>query len=115
MLYHADVFMPRRIRNMVPQHELEILYSSHALNAAKSDRYGTLTLPKKIYGATLIEAEVYGGQLHKMVVRLALSDNLDLCLALIPLKNKQALCKTVWANEKNDNHATLNRHSYVQG
>lgn len=49
----------------------------------------------------------------KVVVRLAYDDKMDLVLVLVPEQAGLFYCKTVWLNDKNDNHKTLNKSRLV--
>ena len=113
MLYHADVFMPRKIKNMIPAKAIRPVYSRHAIDASNTDRYGRLALPDTIdlSKATLIEVEKYNTGMVKIVIRVKLNDTIDLCLAIIP---QGWIVKTVWANEVGDSHGTLDRSRYVK-
>lgn len=108
-LYHRDVFMPdvaRRLRFAVM-----LKYSNHARHAAKDDKRGKVNLPRVLDSreATLIEAEVVNGRVVKLVYRMAHDDKTDVSLVVLP----DGFVKTVWLNEKNDHHKTLNTSRYA--
>ncbi len=120
MLYHKDVFLPRKIRNAVPSKVVKPTYTQHAIRAANTDRYGKLPLPDAIdlSKATLIEVEKYNAGIVKIVVRVNISEKIDLCLAIIPANVIDGgncwMVKTVWANETGDCHNTLDSSRYVK-
>lgn len=113
-LYHADVFLPKRVRNMVVAGKHTLAYSQHAMRESTSDRYGKLSLPVSIVvgPSDIVEIEEYSGTVRKYVIRVPLNDRLDLCLAVIPEGKGRLFVKTVWANEVNDTHKTLDLRRY---
>jgi hypothetical protein len=116
-VYHKDVFLPRRIKGMVPAGIKAIQYSNHALQESKLDKYGQLPLPVMLDFATteIVEITTDGDKAHKIVVRHSLKDSRHLCLVLIPTECKRTwLAKTVWCNLATDNHDTLNKSNYVR-
>jgi hypothetical protein len=116
-LYHKDVFMPRRIKGLVPSGVKQIVYSGHAVRESKEDRYGRLTLPERINldACEVIEVLEEYGRAAKLVVRHSLDEMRHLCLAIIPTEDKRVwFAKTVWANLVDDNHSTLNASLYVE-
>lgn len=115
-LYHANVFMPKRIRNMVPQHTVHLTYSKHALREMHTDRYGKLPMLSSVCigHSAIVEVEEYSGKLAKVVFRSNIDEQLDMCIAAIPECKGRMFVKTVWANEVNDNHRTLDVRRYEQ-
>ena len=80
-------------------------------------------LPRGCYKALLygeiIEAEVVGGQIVKIVTRLPnrKAEDEDICGAIVLEHNAYydvARVKTVWANMSYDNHNTIDKSKYVQ-
>ncbi len=113
MLYHSNVHLPKRIRATVPKYTVPVAYTQHAKSAAQTDRYGRLTLPDRIdlASAQLVECEHYDRKgLVKAVIRVQYNDTLDIVLVMIP--GRPWLVKTVWANERGDNHRTLDATPY---
>ncbi len=112
MLYHYEVFMPRRIAKSLPTNVRKLTYSNHAVNESRSDRYGDFELPKELRfsDCDLIEAEVYASGIEKVVVRFNIDAERSLCLAIKPATN---FVKTVWINLSSDKHNTLDRSRYV--
>lgn len=120
MLYHKDVFMPRRVRESFLQltrngHGIQTLVASnHARNAAKNDRFGVIDLPSQISFDTMeiIEIEHDGKKCLKAVIRENGQEK-NRVLVVCPIALGQWLVKTVWINLADDNHRTLKRHMYV--
>jgi len=121
MLYHADVQMPRHIRGMVPKGVKTMRYSQHALNE-RNDKFGYVQLPTSLNfaKATLVEVQVFGNVLDKVVIRQSHDEKTDLVLVCVPfykgevLDKKQWFVKTVWLNTKDDNHATLDKNRFAK-
>ena len=117
MLYHFQVGIPRHIT--LPRRVVPLLYSNHALREAKSDRVAHYNLP--IYktidlaDCQVIEVEVVNDEPVKWVVRKALDTCNDYVLVLVPMPaGLKWGVKTVWVNELNDQHATLDTGRYQQ-
>lgn len=111
MLYHTDLGFPNSLE-LKEEYLIEPKYSIHALKASKKDRYGIITLPKIIEfnKKAIIEVETQDNiHVDKVVVRLPYLRELDLCIVIILETN---VVKTVWLNNKNDKHLTLNVKKY---
>lgn len=116
-LYHVDVFMPEVVKTQLPRGLFPLVYSDHAMRAARSDRYSysKITLPDYIEthsaDCQLIEAEYDNGKIIKAVYRIPYSDFRDLCIAVtLP----DFVVKTVWLCAATDNHSTLKRFKYAR-
>lgn len=111
-LFHKDVFAP--VRLFQSPGRVSLRYSTHALKAAVEDRYGDLTsyLPDYIDfdTAEIVEVEVCNGRIVKRVVRVAVTADLALVLAV----QSDGLVRTVWANLHSDTHATLHKGKFVK-
>lgn len=108
-LYHAELGLP------LPETSFKLgtvglNYSAHAKEAAQTDRYGYISLPATLdtNRSKLIEVEVLGGRIVKLVYRTRYNKEYDLVLA-IALGGR---VKTVWLNSVNDLHKTLNSKVY---
>lgn len=113
-LYHATIGIPAHVR--LPRGQFILCYSKHAEQAARTDRYGSIDqLPAYLDTRTaqVIECEVSGDRVSKILYRIRYSAELDLCLAIIPTARGAWTVKTVWANETGDRHTTLNRAAYA--
>lgn len=110
-LYHVSLGLPANFRAPVGQHVLH--YTRHALHAAQNDRYGVPVLPDRIDSRTarVIEVEVTGQRVTKILYRIRHCDRFDLCLAVIP--GAKFLVKTVWLQDNTDQHKTLDASRYV--
>ena len=111
-LYHKDIGFPN-IKLPEGTYELK-KYSQHALRAAKDDRYGIAKeLPKSIDIAQvdLVEIQVENNSVVKAVVRADYNAELDLVIVFMP-QAYDNFVKTVWLNEKSDQHKTLQRWKY---
>jgi hypothetical protein len=110
-LFNEAVFMPRL---RMPNREMPLRYGRHALEAAQNDRYGNLTqhLPETVNPTLcqVVEAELTGTKLTKLVLRKTLGNGLDLVLVLTP---QDGFVRTVWGQQTNDAHGTLNRNRYA--
>lgn len=109
-LYHADIHLPQQAKGL--QFVSLLNYTPHARQAAQDDRYGPVKLPTTFdsRSATLIEAGVLDGKVVKAVYRQHYDNRFDLCLVLNLKANRVV---TVWLNEKNDHHKTLDGSKYA--
>lgn len=111
-LYHREVYLPSELLNL-KQVTKAISATAHALKAAEEDRYGKIEIPSSVTfsGKNIVEAEVLGGRLVKILVRVPYDAERDLLLALaVP----EWRAKTVWFNLKSDIHRTLDKSKYSQ-
>lgn len=106
--YHKDLFLPVRVAGT-----FKLSYSRHAIEASKSDKYGSICLPESISinNDDIIEAEIESGCVVKLVARCSYDSYRDIIIVFMP--NKSNLVKTVWLNLKSDNHNTLKRYNYI--
>lgn len=105
--------------------ETFLRYSRHAIDAASSDRYGSIQLEPKIFVGSanqVVEVTIgRNGLPEKAVVRLASSAvGLDIILVLMVPQWRgpdsaeiECFVKTVWFNRSTDKHRTLDRSRYV--
>ena len=119
MLYHVDVAMPKRVKSKAPKGIQRPTYSGHARKAAQSDRYGLLQLPDLLDmgQSVLVEAEEFSkaAPLTKIVFRVQYNETLDMVVVAIPQPHSQLFIKTVWFNETNDTHKTLDTNRFAKG
>jgi hypothetical protein len=110
-LYHADIRLPHGFR--LPNRVVSLKWTNHATSARKDDRYGFIPAPTALNlgECRVIEVGVQGRRVAKVVVRVELDDDNDLVFVLIP--GNVWTVKTVWINERNDSHKTLDRSRYV--
>lgn len=109
MLFHYKLGLPKIINTNFGI--MELTYGYHALKESTQDRYGLINLPKSIdtSKAKVIEIEADNRYAKKVLYRIPYNEKLDLMLAIIPYKK---FVKTVWINEKTDNHLTLDKSKY---
>lgn len=110
-LYHKDIFLPKI---NLSDKMVKVNYSRHALNAAYTDRYAEIAL-RDAYNfsqSEIIEIEVKNNKVIKIVARFDYNIDYDLIVVIIP---QTKIIKTVWLNEKNDCHRTLDRSRYIRG
>lgn len=107
-LYHRDIGFPK-----LPMRPtlVTLQYGSHARREALEDRYGDIKLPRQVLlkRETLVEIEMTGRSVTKLVTRHHYDELHDLVIVLVPQNN---FVKTVWLNRKNDDHQTLDRTQY---
>lgn len=112
-LYHADIRLPDGF--CLPNRITGLTWTNHADRARHNDRYGEIPkIPVIDLGlCKTIEVGMENGRVKKIVVRTRLDYDNDIVLVLIPGPGKW-LVKTVWINERNDSHSTLNRSHYMR-
>jgi len=111
-LYHADIRLPEGF--VSPTARVRLRWTEHANRARRDDRYGEIpsftSLP--LANFKVIEIGVENRRVVKMLVRGHYTKNLDICFVLIP--GAVWTVKTVWMNERNDTHRTLDRSKYMR-
>lgn len=110
-LYHAEIGLPKGF--VAPTARVALRWTAHADKARRNDRYGDI---KRFQSATLgrlsvVEVGIENGEIAKILFRGRYTENLDVCMVLIP-GNRHWTVKTVWINERNDAHSTLDRSKY---
>jgi hypothetical protein len=112
-LYHADIRLPDGFR--LPAAIVNLYWTRHADRARRDDRYGEIpALPVlDLRACNVIEVGITGRKVEKVVVRTPFDTICDLVLVLIPANGAWTV-KTVWFNECNDTHKTLDRSRYVR-
>ena len=114
MLYHKELGFGKLADNLYGK-SFRLNYSGHAKRSCLEDRYGIISKPPfqaTITKENLIELETnqFGGPV-KAVIRLPYDSKFDVVLAIIPDFNV-ATVKTLWLNESNDSHFTLDKSKY---
>lgn len=116
MLFHKDVFIPA---NLVSQHKkmtLALKYSKHAEKERFSDKYGFIEkldyLDTRKCDIIEMEFDDVSKCVSKVVYRLTANEKLDVVIVVVPGITRTCLVKTVWYNEKNDTHKTLDVSKY---
>jgi hypothetical protein len=110
-LYHKDIKLPKGFNSAIGT--ICLTYSNHAHQTARSDKYGSIVLPRSINTnkALCFEVELIEGKVTKLVYRVAYDSTLDLILVCRP-KGNGFNVTTVWLNLKSDKHATLDLTRY---
>lgn len=113
VLYHREIGFPKDIRfpnGFTP--EVRLKYGSHSREAALTDRYGNITLPRSVdvRKGDMFEIGVTGNVITKLAVRFAYDQQHDLTIVI---NTRDGFVKTVWLNDKGDTHRTLNHSKYV--
>lgn len=112
-LYHGDIGLPPGFK--LPARRVDLFWTNHAKQACKNDRYGDIpefaSIPLQVFKT--VEVGVQAGRVVKVVVRGHYTPTLDVVLVLIPNLDKPWTVKTVWINQRNDSHKTLDRTKYV--
>jgi hypothetical protein len=105
-LYHKDIYFPTVALNSC----MLLDYSRHALE--QSSRHGhTISLPAYVdlRKVDVVEVGIEGGKVVHALVRVPYNEREDLVMAICVCKR---LVKTVWLNNKNDQHGTLDTSRY---
>ncbi len=112
-LYHKDIYLPAPIATL-GKRTITPRITGHAMDAAKADRYGAISIPSQVTfsGSDVVEAELREGRVVKLVVRVPYDGTRDLVLA-IGFDKGASFIKTVWFNLANDVHSTLQRERYA--
>lgn len=115
-LYHYTLGIPAK---KYPSGVFKLTYTKHAIDATKTDKYGPIkNLPKYLntFLARKIEVETdNNGNLVKILYRMPYDDERDLSIAVIVRDDEDKWkVKTVWTQQKNDNHKTLDKTRYHQ-
>jgi hypothetical protein len=115
-LYHRDVGFPKDWKQRLPHgfnpFIIRLNYGNHARMAAWDDKYGKINYPYRISfkdDLQIFEIEIQRGTVVKMGVRMSYDKNHDLSIIFNP---QDGFVRTVWLNEKNDTHRTLNTSNY---
>jgi hypothetical protein len=63
----------------------------------------------EIQAGEVVEAELSGSRITKLVVRRAMNQDKDLVLVLVPKDRNTWTVVTCWLNDKTDTHSTLKK------
>jgi hypothetical protein len=115
MLWHADIRLPSCAT--LPDWRVSLVWSNHADGERIKDRYAREiprfeTLPLSRFEVIEVETTPDASRVTKWLVRGHWTTDLDLVFALIPTHKTSWFVKTVWVNERNDTHKTLDRSKY---
>jgi len=111
MLYHKQIGLPVTVNKALGHYVCK--FTMHSLQACLNDRYGKVKPPLEIdiTAQNVVECEILGQSVAKVVIRQSYNETKDISLALIPDGNR-AIVKTLWLNDKTDNHLTLDESKY---
>lgn len=109
-LYHKSIFLPKINK---PDADYPCVYTQHAREAALTDKYGVIILPKSynLANSDIIELEINNNDISKLVIRTGYNEEFDLSLVISLITGK---IKTAWLNRKEDNHETLFKDKYIK-
>lgn len=119
--YNKAVYWPDALSALV-EDSLNFHYNVYATSHCKN-RIQQYNLPQGCFTAMLygevVEAEYYNGNITKIVSRLPnrKNKNQDICAAIMLECNNygnKAKVNTIWLNERNDKHKTINKENYVE-
>lgn len=113
-LYHCEKGFPKGIETQFRTGKFLFFdkdFTNHAKKAAKEDKYGEIVLPKAQDFTNLLpfEITVENGQIIKSCYRVPYNESYDLSMS-ISRPNNEII--TVWLNDKNDTHNTLDLSNY---
>jgi len=113
ILWHADIRLPEWFK--APTHRVSLRWSTHALMAARDDRYGTIpTRDAMTLGwYDVVEIATVGRKVTKLVMRGGMDKHNDIVIVLRPNRGEWTVV-TVWINRKTDAHKTLDASKYVR-
>jgi len=114
LLYHRDAYgFPKNLK--LPSGTFHVIYSQHAKDEARTDRYGVIEIDKipqlTVKEEDIFEIEVTNHVITKITARIGYDDRRDVIFALIPQTN---VVKTIWSNLKTDIHRTLQKWKYAR-
>lgn len=119
-LYHCEIGIPNSALAPVVARDYTLRYTNHAIREMLADHYtAPKSMPRSLYleRAAVFEVEVVNGVTTKVCVRTGegfvhSNRNLDLILVCVPCSGALVV-KTLWFNDRNDKHATLNKSKYA--
>jgi hypothetical protein len=113
-IYHREVFLPKEFLDYFDKRTIQLSHTDHSKRAAISDKNGLIQPPTHVtlFRERIIEIEVAVNKAPKVVVRQPYDANNDLILAVL-VSGRIGKVKTMWLNNKNDLHKTLDKNRYV--
>lgn len=96
---------------------VRVRYGAHAIKSAQYDRYGFIPwLPNLVlvHPDTVVELETLKGTdtIYKLLVRVPYEKHRDLVLVILPGQNN--FVKTLWGQEVDDHHLTMDTSRYAR-
>jgi hypothetical protein len=113
-LWHSSIRLPANFK--APTQFVELRWTRHADSERTKDRYREIPRFKglSLKRFRVIEVGTVDGTISKIVFRGKLDDTNDVVIVLIPNGARPWTVKTVWVNETNDSHKTLDHSRYVR-
>lgn len=117
--FHADIGFPPPLTKESFRIRARLTYSGHAISAAQNDRYGHIETPDTVdtAGWEPIELKLHPdtGKVARVLFRSPADDRgLCTCMVLAPTgERRHWRVITLWLNEADDDHATLDRSTYM--
>jgi hypothetical protein len=110
MKYNKAIGFPDSI--FIPKYKIHLFYSNHATD--KINQFGMCKYPIDIQLTieNIVELDtVDGKKIDNVVVRLPYNNTEGIVLSLMLFK-RTAVVKTIWLNNINDTHQTLDKSKY---
>lgn len=121
-LYHMNVWFPEEIKKLV-EDKLSKQYIIRSTNHSRqrADEYNLSQgcIRACLFG-NVIEAEIYNNEVVKIVTRIPhrFDKQIEVCFAIAfncDTALNTASVKTIWLNDANNSHSTLDKSKYVHG
>lgn len=120
-LYSRQIYFPNAVEYLVAKtlrQKYKVYPTEHYFTKAKKLNINPNTYKALLYG-DIIEAEISNSEVTKIIVRLPnrYDTSTDICGALAFNKNENDVfvsVKTVWLNNRFDNHNTIRTEKYVK-
>jgi hypothetical protein len=110
MKYHKDLGFPKTLK--FPDYVIDLTWSFHAIRKAFKTGIGVTSVLLGVDQKYVVEVETYDNkEINSVVLRMPWNEHHDLCFS-IRLFYKTGVVKTIWVNNKKDNHETLDKSKY---
>lgn len=116
MLYHKDIFLPRRVRGLIPMGSKNLKYTLHAGRELNAEGVYHPPMAVSLDEVEVVEVSTYQNKVDKLIIRTPSKEVVDahLVLAIIPSEMKNTwVVKTGWVNHVTDTHKTLDPRPYA--
>ena len=113
-LYHRKVYFPPIVGYMGKVEYNCLNWNSHAIRESDKDNRGYIQPFSSItidFDSDVFEVEINNGNIVKFCARVQYDDSHDVII-VITGDRFNPIVKTVWLNDKNDSHKTLDRSKY---
>lgn len=115
-LYHYDVFWEIELQkqiNSILNSNLPLKFSCHALENKLKRKISTSNITLDyLKSGFCFEAEVNTNKVVKFAIRNDYNNAFDISSVWI-INSDCLFCKTIWLNNRNDKHSTLDKNKYV--